>query len=343
MLNKIELKNFGPWSNLDWNELGKINLIIGGNGSGKTFLLKAIYSALRTLEDYKKGQENRSLSELLAYKLRWTFQTENLGDLVTKGDAKQPDRSALAAALTINHAIFKYEFGSKTKKQINHTENSVSERKERTFFLPAKEVLSLHHIIEKSRRDDRVFGFDDTYLDLIDALKVQTSKGRKFKEFSQSRKKLKRLFGGKVWYAESAGKWFFYDNQLKTSLPMGVSSEGVKKLSMLDTLLGNGQLQLNSCVLIDEPESALHPKAISEFLDIIALLAERGIQFVIATHSYFVIKKLALIAQKKQWSIPTLNQMNGAWQQDDLIEGMPDNPIIDESISLYEQQIELTL
>ena len=339
MLNKIELNNFGPWSNLNWGGLGKINLIIGGNGSGKTFLLKAIYSALRTLEDYKKGEENRSLSELLAYKLRWTFQTEKLGELVTKGENKNPRSTALALALTVNHHLFKYEFGKDTSKQINHTENHVLTRKERTFFLPAKEVLSLHQIILKSRQEDQVFGFDDTYLDLIRALSYPKLRGRNVAEFAQSRDKLKDLFGGRVWYAESAGKWFFYDNQLKTSLPMGVSSEGVKKISMLDTLLGNGQLETSSCVLIDEPESALHPQAIHDFLEIISLLAERGIQFFIATHSYFVIKKLALIAQHKKWSIPTLNYMDGAWQQDDLKDGMPDNPIIDESIRLYKEEI----
>ena len=31
----------------------------GGNGSGKTFLLKAIYTSLRTLEEYKRGNEQR--------------------------------------------------------------------------------------------------------------------------------------------------------------------------------------------------------------------------------------------------------------------------------------------
>ncbi|MDP5191391.1 hypothetical protein ORJ03_15890, partial [Rheinheimera baltica] len=66
MINAIELTNFGPIPQLNWTGLGKINLIIGGNGTGKTFLLKAIYSSLRTLEVYKRGQEQRTAAEILA-------------------------------------------------------------------------------------------------------------------------------------------------------------------------------------------------------------------------------------------------------------------------------------
>ena len=85
MLNKIELKNFGPLSKLNWRNLGSINLIVGGNGTGKTFLLKAVYSAMRTLEEYKRGNERKTATEILVEKLYWIFQPDKIGDLVTKG------------------------------------------------------------------------------------------------------------------------------------------------------------------------------------------------------------------------------------------------------------------
>ncbi|WP_248799774.1 hypothetical protein [Pseudomonas sp. MWU13-2105] len=71
--------------------------------------------------------------------------------------------------------------------------------------------------------------------------------------------------------------------------------------------------------------------------------AERGIQFFIASHSYFVVKALYLAAQRKRISIPVLSSLDDHWASDDLQAGMPDNPIIDESIRLYEQEVELTL
>lgn len=336
MLNQIKLNNFGPLSNIQWSALGKINLVIGGNGSGKTFLLKAIYSSLRVLEDYKRGNEQRSASEILTEKLYWTFQAEKIGDLVSKG-ADTP----LSSQITMNDNSFSYSFGKDTSKQISNLENHVPPRSSNSVFLPAKEVLSLHQIILKSREQDKVFGFDDTYFDLAKALRISPSKGKNFKEFAQSRQQLEGILGGVVEYEETSGCWLFVKGRHK--FPIGVTAEGIKKIAILDTLLGNRYLDTSSVVLIDEPESALHPAAISQLLDIVAMLAERGIQFFMASHSYFVVKKLFLIAQQRNWSIPVLAATDNAWVSDDLRNGIPDNSIISESIRLYQQEVELAL
>ncbi len=337
MISQIKLENFGPLNGINWSALGTITLVIGGNGSGKTFLLKAIYSSLRTLEDYKRGNEHRSASEILADKLYWTFQAEKIGDLVSKG-ADAP----LSNSLTIDTKDFCYSFGKDTSKQISSLENHVAPRASNSVFLPAKEVLSLHQIILKSREQDKVFGFDDTYYDLAKALRIVTSKGNNFKEFVQSRRHLEeKIVGGVVEYDPESGRWLFVKGRHK--FPIGVTAEGIKKIAILDTLLGNRYLDTNSVVLIDEPESALHPTAISQLLDIVAMLAEGGIQFFMASHSYFVVKKLFLIAQERGWSIPVISATENAWMCDDLKNGMPDNSIIAESIRLYQQEVEMAL
>jgi AAA15 family ATPase/GTPase len=336
MINNIELNNFGPLSNIKWSALGRVNLIIGGNGSGKTFLLKAIYSSLRTIEDYKRGNEQRNAAEILADKLYWTFQAEKIGDLVSKG-ADTP----LSSLLTIDKKRFSYSFGKDTSKQISSLENLVPPRSSNSVFLPAKEVLSLHQIILKSREQDKVFGFDDAYFDLAKALRILPSKGRNYKEFSQSRTQLESILGGVVEYDEASGRWLFVKGRYK--FPIGVTAEGIKKIAILDTLLGNRYLDTSSVVLIDEPESALHPTAISQLLDIIAMLADRGIQFFMASHSYFVVKKLYLIAQERGWSIPVISAIENSWVCDDLKNGMPENPIIAESIRLYQEEVGLVL
>ncbi|MFM5363950.1 AAA family ATPase [Aeromonas veronii] len=336
MINQIKLNNFGPLTGIHWSGLGKINLIIGGNGSGKTFLLKALYSSLRTLEDYKRGNEQRSASEILADKLYWTFQAEKIGDLVSKG-ADAP----LSNAITVDDLSFSYSFGKDTSKQISNLVNHVPPRASNSVFLPAKEVLSLHQIILKSREQDKAFGFDDTYFDLAKALRISTSRGRNYEAFSKSRRQLEDILGGVIEFDEVSGRWLFVKGRHK--FPIGVTAEGIKKIAIIDTLLGNRYLDTNSVVLIDEPESALHPSAISQLLDIVAMLAERGIQFFMASHSYFVVKKLFLIAQERNWSIPVISAVGDAWESDDLKSGMPNNPIIDESIHLYQQEVELAL
>ncbi|MCY3016706.1 MAG: AAA family ATPase [Planctomycetota bacterium] len=336
MINHLKLANFGPLAKVEWSSLGRVNLVIGSNGSGKTFLLKAIYVAMKTLEEYKRGDAPRSASEILAEKLHWTFQADKIGDLVAKGGDGH-----LSLRCAIDGNEFGYNFGKDTTKQISSLENHVSPRSSNSIFLPAKEVLSLHRIILESREKDQRFGFDDTYYDLAKALRICPQKGKNFKEFSESRRSLESMFGGKVEYDDETAKWLFRKGNQR--FPIGVTAEGVKKIAILDTLLSNRYLDPQSVVFLDEPESALHPAALATLLDIVASLAERGIQFFMASHSYFVVKKLLIIAQEKGMSIPVIAAEEGLWRSADLKDGMPNNAIIDEAVSLYEQEVNLSL
>ncbi|HSI83897.1 MAG: AAA family ATPase [Candidatus Methylacidiphilales bacterium] len=340
MISHVDLDNFGPLHKIRWPKLGAINLIIGNNGSGKTFLLKAIYSALKTVEEHGRGNTIQSAADILANKLYWTFQVDKIGDLVTKkaGDS-------LKFNFTIDKQSFHYSFGKDTAKKITNLESKVKPRSSNSIFLPAKEVLSLHNIILDSRVREKIFGFDDTYFDLAQALAIQPQKGRNYEGFSKSRLELESLFGGKVVFESTSNTWVFKKGSQQFSL--GVTAEGVKKIAILDTLLGNRYLDRHSVIFMDEPESALHPTAISKLLDIIAVLAEEGIQIFMASHSYFVVKKLFLIAQQKGMNIPVLayeeNEDKNHWRYADLREGFPDNPIVEESIRLYEQEVALSL
>ena len=78
-IQAIELENYGNIPSFKCSDFSNINLIIGENATGKTFLLKALYSAIRSMEDYKRGDDVRSMNEILAEKLRWTFQVDRLG------------------------------------------------------------------------------------------------------------------------------------------------------------------------------------------------------------------------------------------------------------------------
>lgn len=336
MLNEVKLRNFGPLAELDWPGLGTINLVIGGNGSGKTFLLKSLYSATRTLEDYKRGEDRRTAPEILADKLYWTFQPDKIGDLVTKGVD-----GALSCAVQFEERDFSFSFGKDTSKRISYLENHVPPRSGNSIFLPAKEILSLHRIILKSREQDRSFGFDDTYLDLARALRQSPTRGRIYPQLAKSRRRLEELFGGRVEFDEASDRWRFKKGNQR--FPIGVTAEGIKKVAILDRLLGNRYLDNRSIVFIDEPESALHPAAISTLLEIVSLLAQWGIQFFLASHSYFVVKKLHLISRQSNLSIPVISLREPRASLDNLSHGMPDNAIVDESIRLYKEEVELSL
>lgn len=334
MLNKVGIKNFGSLQDISWDGISGINLVIGENGTGKSFLLKALYSAVKTIEEFKRGDDIRTTNEILAEKLRWTFQTDRLGDLVTKG---QEDH--LSLEMEFDSKKFSYSFSKDANTKLNNVKNEALTRESNSIFLPAKEVLSIFNIILKSREVDKSFGFDDTYFDLAKALKITPKQGKNHKAFADSRKKLENILGGKVEFEEQSGRWEFKNGKQKFSI--GATSEGVKKIAILDNLLANKYLNTTSIIFIDEPESALHPTAIDELMDIMQILAGVGIQIFMASHSYFVIKKLHLIATKNKMPVSCISlQKNSDVQYDDLQYGIPNNSIVNESIRLYEEEID---
>lgn len=338
MINSVQIENFGMHKNVEWKHLQHINLLLGVNGTGKTFILKALYVAMRTLEQYRRGNAQQSLSDILQEKLHWTFQTDRLGDLVNKtGNAK------LSFAMTVDNKIISYEFGRDTvKKIVKAGTNFEKNRDSNTVFIPAKEVLSLQDVILKSREQDMMYGFDDTYLDLVKALQLPRQRGNNYQHFADGRKILKDILGGTVDYDEKKHQWYYKKGN--TLYSINTTAEGIKKIAIFNQLLANRYLTPKSIVFLDEIESSLHPKAVVEFLRMLYELSKSGMQFFIATHSYFAIKELYLLAQENHIHIPVLSlEENNTPSYDDLLAGMPDNSIIDESIRLYEREVDLSL
>lgn len=338
-IDSVQLKNFGMIDQFIHNQFSNINLIIGENGTGKTFLLKALYSAVRSVEEYRRGDDIKTISEVLSEKLRWTFQIEKLGDMVSKSAG-----DALSLEMQMGNDKFSYQFSQSASGKVGSAKAPEQGKPGNSIFIPAKEVLSIFSVILKSREVDRVFGFDDTYYDLAKALRISPSRGRNYTAFANSRKIVSDVIDGKVEYDEGSGKWF-YKNSKNQKFSIGATSEGVKKIAIMDRLLANGYLDNNSILFIDEIESALHPKAVCQYMDMIDTIAnDMGLQVFITSHSYFVIKKLCLIALRKPGIVSCISLNKGQpIQVCDLHDGMPENSIIDTSIQLYEQEIEEVL
>lgn len=338
-IENAELSNYGMLEHFTCNKFSNINLIIGENGTGKTFLLKALYSAVRTLEETQRGDDIRSINDILAEKLRWTFQVEKLGDIVSKNATE-----SLGFEMGLTGHKLDYHFSKDTVSKVVNVRCEGQKKEGNSIFIPAKEVLSLFSIILKSREMDKVFGFDDTYYDLAKALRIAPSKGKNYTVFSESRRIVESVVNGQVIYNDETGKWSYKDKK-NQKFSIGATSEGVKKIAIMDRLLGNGYLNKDSIIFIDEIEAALHPAAICQFLDMIDKIAnDMGIQVFITSHSYFVIKKLVLIAMKHPQTVTCISlNKNRDLEIYDLYDGMPENSIIDTSIKLYEQEIEEVL
>ncbi|MCK6604155.1 MAG: ATP-binding protein [Ignavibacteriaceae bacterium] len=333
MIQSIKLRNCGPIKSIDWDQLGDINVIIGENSSGKTLLLKALYALVKSLEDYQRGDDSKTYKEVINEKLKWTFQLDRLGNLVTKGEKEKfkleidiDDRQALIS------------FGANADKGVGEVLENVKRRDNNSVFIPAKEVISLANVIKSSRGIEKQFGFDDTYYDLILALEKNPTQGKIAQNFLSAFKDLKTITKGDIDYFE--GKWSYKNGNEKFNIYL--VAEGYKKIAILERLIRNRTLNKGSILFVDEPEVFLHPQAEIKFVEMLHKLSCQGIQIFIATHSYFVIKKLILLSKINNSSIPIISLgLESQISYDNLRTGFPDNSIIDVAISLYDEEVKI--
>jgi predicted ATPase len=336
---------------LEWKEHASLNVIIGENDTGKTHLLKLIYAMARAIEDYGKkkiGPEPKELSELLAHKLRWTFlpQKLELGRLVSRGSGNR-----LSVDLRWNTGgHLKFAFGKDTNSKIVEIDtNGLADLAgNKASFLPPKEILSIFEAIVATRETVELASFDDTYYDLVQDYRQPTMKGKLQDNIQQVFKHLEDVTGGGEVELEKDGNIVF--RRGKEVFNMHQTAEGIKKIGILSRLMRNRRLTpVGGCMLfVDEPEVNLHPKAIVLFAEMLHEFAQSGIQVYVTTHSYFLLKRLEQMARetKADYSLLDLRKDNGAGVTGTvtkLLNGLPQNPIVQESLRLFDRDVQLDL
>jgi AAA15 family ATPase/GTPase len=343
-------------SDISFKEIPEINVIIGKNDTGKTGLLKLLYATVKSIEIFslKTKSSEVSFKKELADKLFDTFmpRKNGLGDLVQKGSKEKLDVNitVIGSNGKYKQPIY-YSFGDRTEKTvtacIEHVEplpNNIMN----ALFVPAKEVLTAFSDIRNIRDNFYGVGFDDTYLDLIKALDLPTTKGRVADELSSVNKNLEDLFEGKIEQTGQKEQPFIFKKG-NQQFAMQQTAEGIKKIGILTTLITNRQLGKGTILFMDEPETALHPDAVRQMVEMLVAMSRAGVQIFIATHSYFVIKQLANCAKRDKlniscWNLTKENEKLVGNSFQNLIDGvLPSNTIIDEAIKMYDQEIDIDL
>jgi AAA15 family ATPase/GTPase len=356
MINSITIKNFMAHSDLSMKDIPEINVIIGKNDTGKTGLLKLLYATVKSLEIYSWKSKNIDVSfkKELAEKLYDTFMPikNGLGDLVQKGSKERLD---VNVTIIGNNGKYKqpiyFSFGDRTEKSIttaNEIDEPLPDNLINALFVPAKEVLTAFTDIRNIRDNFYGVGFDDTYLDLIKALDLPTIQGPAVRELNTVKKTLEDLFEGKIEQTGQKEQPFTFKKG-NQQFAMQQTAEGIKKIGILTTLINNRQLGKGTVLFMDEPETALHPDAVRQMVEMLIAMSKAGVQIFIASHSYFVIKQLAICAKRDKlnvccWNLTKENgkPVNNSFHN--LIDGvLPSNTIIDEALKMFDQEINIDL
>ena len=166
-IDKIRLRNFTVFSDLEIDLSPKVNVVIGCNGTGKTHLLKAAYACAGhgvTTDDEAKVSSDVS-DRLVRYFMPFD---EKLSQLARRGQSQETELgfdfgsgAALNFTFTNRSKTAASELG---KKKLAH---SLAQ----PVFFPTKEVMSFSKGFT-SLFDRHHLSFDKTYYDICSALDV---------------------------------------------------------------------------------------------------------------------------------------------------------------------------
>ena len=344
----FQIERFAGFRSFEWPRIAKINLVIGPNDTGKSHLLKMLYAIARSVQEYTARIESDrpEWRDVLAEKLLWTFQppSSRLGELVHRSASAQ---GSLKLAATLCNEIYGFEIpptaGRSSGDFRQVTEEVRPQPGLRALFIPPKEVLTSLDAIAAVREQLKRFGFDDTYYDLVVALRGEPIQGDLPESFSRVLSDLESLLTGQI--ETEHGRFLFRRAQDRFEMPQ--VAEGIKKIGIFARLIQNGSLRRNSILFIDEPETNLHPRAARALVHMLHDLSLAGVQIYAATHSYFFLKQFELVARRHATPVClcSLSRAGGAIeaQFSDLSAGMPQNPIVDEALGLYDEDVALSM
>lgn len=291
----IDIKNFMIFNSLNLEFSPNINIICGENSTGKTALIKLLYSCLKGYSNActtKGSITKEKLESMLVSKLQGVFRPDKdvIGRLVNR---KQGSNRADIVVNFDNAYDLKFGFGNRQEKHIEIINNEFIDLDKMTpVYIPPKEIISSTENFG-SLYDDYHISFEETYYDLTRLLERPLKKGANRAEQNAVMKSFGKIVNGSIIQKD---RKFYLRVKGQGEFEMGLVSEGYRKLSTIMYLILSGSLSKNSILFWDEPETNMNPKMIRPIVEAIIELAKMGVQIFITTHDYFIQQCFNMVA-----------------------------------------------
>jgi len=295
-IKSIKLQNFTLFKNNYLEFSNGLNIIIGENGTGKTQLLKLIYTLIQsnnTIENKSTFPIQIELEFMIEKKLKSIFMAESIENLISKGK----DESQVI--LDLDKYKIDFNFILKEKQQMSIDRDKLIEKlyKKDALFLPAKEMISFYTGFSSIYNQT---SFDETFRDLALNLGKLVPKNRVLEKFEENiLLELEEILHGKIILENNR---FYLLEKDGNKREITLVAEGARKLGTIFHLLANGTIEKGSVIFWDEPEANLNSKYIKYIAKMLISLEKSGIQIFIATHSLFLIKEIEIVKAREKKS-----------------------------------------
>jgi AAA15 family ATPase/GTPase len=331
MIIKLDLENFTTFDKLKLDLSPGVNVIIGKNGTGKTHILKAIYSMLTPEKEFQIDRMHKMLAIFLPQK-------------ITNLIRRTPNTKAKSARIKVTDASNEsWEIGIHNQETFKYSAFDDIRQKHNgeVVYIPVKEMLANAPGFRSLYRN-RDIRFEEIYDDII--AKAFLPKLKKLPPLlNKAVKIIEDNIGGQVF---SEGEEFFLETQKGIRIEFTLLAEGFRKLALIMLLIQNGCIGKGSLLLWDEPETNMNPLLISLVVEILLEMEQEGVQIVLATHSYVLLKEFDLQRKKKNKLLfHALFEKDGQIRSESAEEmlAIKSNAIHEEFDSLYDREVERAL
>lgn len=286
-LTKIKIENFTVFEDITIPFSKGLNILVGENGMGKTHVMKLAYAAC----------QSRKHDVSFSQKTTMLFRPDQsgIGRLVNRNKNGENTARVLVES---DIAQVGMSFSTKTKKWDAEVKSEEKWEKQMSgmtsVFIPAKEILSNAWNLDAAVKMGNV-EFDDTYLDIIAAAKIDISTDVDSVARKKYLKILQKISNGKVTVQDDR---FYLKPGTQAKLEFNLVAEGIRKIALLWQLIKNGTLEKGSVLFWDEPEANINPKYIPVLAELLIMLEKEGVQIFVSTHDYFLSKYIEVKREK---------------------------------------------
>lgn len=293
----LKLDEFMLFKDVDIRWSPNINIICGENGTGKTSLLKTMYSIIKPFSNnYISNMTKDQVSDEVLKKFLGVFRPDEMkiGRLVRRKRGSNKAEIELAFELNKkNIEKINIEFGRRREKYLAlKTTSKENILKFNPIYLPPKEMISATEHFQ-TLYEEYHLDFEEMYYDLAKLLDSPLKKGANTIEQTIVLKNFEKIINGKITQKD---KKFYLKAQGEGEFEMGLVSEGYRKLATILYLISSGSLNKKSILFWDEPETNMNPKMAKPIVDAIVELAKMGVQIFITTHDYFIQQTFNLLS-----------------------------------------------
>ncbi len=231
-ISSLKIENFTVFNQCEFQFSNGLNIIIGENASGKSHLLRLIYSVIKTNNHIAlEGSLSKSmLQRRIAKDLTNVFAVEKVGNLVQKTN-QEPKTAELKLNFTKYNLCFTIRPKSEVEVGMERVPEKLFEKKE--VFIATKEMLSIFPGFTLLYRK-REIEFDETYYDLSSALEAPLLKNiANYPKKKEILENLEKILNGTI--KIDNGRFYIETND-KGSLEITMLAEGLRKVAMLSYL-----------------------------------------------------------------------------------------------------------